>query len=92
MIEIGKKELVYEKEVNPNKLFEEIYAAQPELAPAVNEDGKCEVHVRLFTNAKTLKLWVPEELDEDIVDALVEKHLPLEETEEGDESWHTQKF
>lgn len=50
MIEQGKKELVYSKDVSPGKLYEEIYASAPELAPELDAAGEIVVFVRIFTN------------------------------------------
>ncbi|WFF71803.1 hypothetical protein [Proteiniclasticum sp. QWL-01] len=85
MIEEGKKELVYTKEVSPGKLYEEIYASAPELAPELDSAGEVVVYVRIFTNGDTLKLWVPEEYDEAFFNRIVEKHLIETEIKEGDE-------
>jgi len=85
MIEQGKKELIYTKQVSPASLYEEIYARLPELTPGIDEDGKIIVHVRIFTNGDTLILWVPEELDAAIIDDIVENHVIPIEIKEGDE-------
>lgn len=74
MIEEGKKELVYIKEVSPGKLYEEIYATLPELAPELDAAGEVVVYVRIFTNGDTLKLWVPEEYDTALFDTIVDNH------------------
>jgi len=84
MIEQGKKELVYKKEVSPGKLYDEIYETAPELAPELDSAGEIVVYVRIFTNGDTLTLWVPEELDAAIMDVIVESHVIPIETEEGD--------
>lgn len=85
MIEQGKKELVYTKEVSPGKLYEEIYATAPELAPELDAAGEIVVFVRIFTNGDTLTLWVPEEYDAALFDSIVENHLIETEIKEGDE-------
>lgn len=85
MIEQGKKELVYKKEVSPGKLYEEIYEVAPELAPELDAAGEIVVYVRIFTNGDTLILWVPEELDAAIIDDIVENHVIPIEIKEGDE-------
>lgn len=85
MIEEGKKELVYTKEVSPGKLYEEIYASAPELAPELDAAGEIVVFVRIFTNGETLILWVPEDYDAALFDSIVESHLIEAETREGDE-------
>lgn len=85
MIEQGKKELVYKKEVSPGKLYEEIYEKAPELAPELDEAGTISVHVRIFTNGDTLTLWVPEELGVTIIDEVIQSHVIPIEAEEGDE-------
>jgi len=85
MIEQGKKEMVYKKEVSPSKLYEEIYIQEPKLTPGFDENGEICVHVRIFTNGDTLTIWVPEELDEAIIDDIVENHVIPIEIKEGDE-------
>ena len=75
MIEHGKKELVYTKEVSPGKLYEEIYATLPVLAPELDAAGEVVVYVRIFTNGDTLTLWVPQEYDASTFDAIVENHV-----------------
>jgi uncharacterized protein YkuJ len=75
MIKQGKKELVYTKEVSPGKLYEEIYATAPELAPELDAAGEIIVYVRIFTNGDTLKLWIPEEYDAALFDKIVEDHV-----------------
>lgn len=85
MIEAGKKELVYFKEVSPGKLYEEIYATAPELAPELDPAGKIVVFVRIFTNGDTLKLWVPEEYDTALFNRIIENHQIETEIKEGDE-------
>ena len=85
MIEQGKKELVYTKEVSPGKLYEEIYASAPELAPEMDEAGEIVVFVRVFTNGDTLKLWVPEEYDAALFNSIVENHQIETEIKKEDE-------
>ena len=75
MIEQGKKELIYKKEVSPGKLYEEIYEMAPELAPELDEGGEIVVYVRIFTNGDTLTLWIPEEYDAALFDNIVEDHV-----------------
>jgi len=85
MIEQGKKELVYAKEVSPGKLYEEIYATAPELAPELDAAGEIVVFVRIFTNGGTLKLWVPEEYDAALFNSIVENHQIETEIKKEDE-------
>ena len=85
MIEQGKKELVYTKEVSPGKLYEEIYASAPELAPEMDAAGEIVVFVRIFTNGGTLKLWVPEEYDAALFNSIVENHQIETEIKKEDE-------
>jgi len=85
MIEAGKKELVYTKDVSPGKLYEEIYATLPELAPELDAAREIVVFVRIFTNGDTLKLWVPEDYDAALFDSIVENHQIETEIKEGDE-------
>lgn len=85
MIEQGKKELLYTKEVSPGKLYEEIYASAPELAPELDAAGEIIVFVRIFTNGDTLKLWVPVEYDAALFDSIVANHQIETEIKEGDE-------
>ena len=85
MIEVGKKELVYTKEVSPGKLYEEIYETLPELAPELNAAGEVVVYVRIFTNGDTLTLWVPQECDDAVFDAIVENHQIETQIQEGAE-------
>ena len=74
MIEQGKKELVYEKNVLASKLLEELYAAFPEYAPSMDSDRKIIVHFRLFTKDRITTLWVPEDLEPAAVDKVVDEH------------------
>ena len=85
MIEQGKKELLYTKEVSPGKLYEEIYASAPELAPELDAAGEIIVFVRIFTNGDTLKLWVPVEYDAALFDSIVENHQIETEIKKEDE-------
>ena len=85
MIEQGKKELVYTKEVSPGKLYEEIYATAPELAPELDAAGEIVVFVRIFTNGGTLKLWVPEEYDAALFNRIIENHQIETEIKKEDE-------
>lgn len=75
MIEQGKKELVYQKEVSPGKLYEEIYEVAPELAPELGASGEIVVYVRIFTNGDTLTLWIPEDYDAELFNKIVEDHV-----------------
>ena len=83
MIEAGKKELVYTKDVSPGKLYEEIYATLPELAPELDAAREIVVFVRIFTNGDTLTLWVPQEYDAAIFDAIIENHAIETEIKEA---------
>ena len=85
MIEIGKKELVYNIDVDSSRLKEELYEAIPELKPVMHEDGSFDINLRVFTNGSKLKLWVPEELDECLVHDVVRVHEIVIVMEEGEE-------
>ena len=85
MIEVGKKELVYTKEVSPGKLYEEIYETLPELAPELGAAGEVVVYVRIFTNGDTLTLWVPEGYDAALFNTIVENHQIESEIQEDAE-------
>lgn len=83
MIEEGKKELTYIKEVDSGRLMNELYEAVPEIKPLVNEDGSLDVKLRVFTNGSKLMLWVPEGMNEKIINAVVDSHVHIIE-EEGE--------
>lgn len=74
MIEIGKKELIYIKEVDTGRLMNELYEAVPELRPDIHENESFDVNLRVFTNENKLMLWVPEGLSEEPINAVVEAH------------------
>lgn len=82
MIEIGKKELTYIKEVDAGRLMNELYDAVPELKPVFNDNG-FEINLRVFTNGSKLILWVPEGFNEELINAVVEVHQLAVIEEEG---------
>ena len=84
MVEIGKKELVYNKEVDPSRLMEELYEAIPELKPVVYEDGSFDVKLRVITNGSKLILWVPKKINEEPINNVVEAHQLVIPVKEGE--------
>lgn len=76
-IESGKKELVYFKEVNTMKLMEELYTAIPELKPVLL-DNDYKINLRVFTNGDKLILWVPTDIVEENINAIINNHIAIE--------------
>jgi hypothetical protein len=82
----NKKVIRFIKSANEVKLMNELYEALPELKPEL-ENGNLTVNLRVFTREDELILWVPSEIDETVVEAVVDKHqiyqlLPQEDEEQ----------
>jgi hypothetical protein len=69
----NKKVIRFIKSANEVKLMNELYEALPELKPEL-ENGNLTVNLRVFTREDELILWVPSEIDETVVEAVVDKH------------------
>lgn len=78
-----KKVLEFNKEVDSGRLMNELYEAVSELKPVINDSG-FEAKMRVFTNGNELILWVPEEIEEARITAVVEAHRVIILMEEGE--------
>lgn len=83
-IEDDKKELVYYKEVNTGRLMYELYEAIPTLKPIILNNWEYQINLRIFINRNKLMLWIPKEIQEELVNQIVENHKFIIEKEGGE--------
>ena len=73
-IEENKKELIFFKEIEPGKLMQELHDSIPELRPRPLSNDIYEIKLRIFTIGNKLILWVPENMDVQLINQIVTNH------------------